>query len=1288
MQREPGARKDQMTRTTARKRPSQVEKGSIPVGRTRDPYRPAQGSFPIVGVGASAGGLEAFSELLHEIDGHDAGMALVLIQHLDPTHTSFLREALGKTTTMPVQQAEDGMRVEPGHVYVIPPNTALGIRGDRLTLSPRSDDPRVKHLPVDAFFRELAADRGSRAIGIVLSGTASDGTDGLQAIKEANGITFAQDPASAKFDGMPRSAVDAGVVDYCLPISELARELVRISHHPYIVAPESSLSIHDAAALEKVIALVRTAARVDFGEYKSPTFQRRLARRMALRRIDTIEAYLHLLQQTPEEVWALFEDTLIHVTSFFRDPEVFEHLKADVFPVILKSKAEGAPIRLWVPGCATGEEVYSLGIALAEFLGDSPRPIQIFGSDVSAKAIETSRAGVYPEAALRDVSDERRRRYFTKVDRGYRIVQSIRELCVFVQHDLGRDPPFSRVDLVSCRNVLIYFDQRLQKRVVPTFHYALNQPGFLLLGRAESIGGFTQLFQLFDRANKVFARTSAPSALRFAQRSEVHRTEPGQGPRERKRDEREEVTTLPQLDLARRVDRLLLTRYAPPGILINEKMEIQQFRGQTGAYLEPAPGEPQNNVMHMAREGLPMMLRAAVAEAKRTSATVTVAGVEVGQNGSKRTCDVVVIPLLGAPDPGDALYMVLFEEPTPGTSRTEKQERRTVHETSRDTRRLPKVESELAATKEYLQTVIAEHGRTNEDLGTANEELISGNEELQSMNEELETAKEELQSINEELTTVNDELQFRNHEVTQVNGDLVNLLTTVDIPILILDSERRIRRFTPKARHLLNVLPSDVGRPFEDIKTNVDVADLDQQIAEVIETMTVKESEVQDREGHWYRLQIRPYKATDNRIDGAILSLFDIDALKHLVQTAQLANAVAERANHTKDEFLATLSHELRTPLSSMLMRAQLLRRGDMDEARVRRAGEGIEAGVRMQVQLIDDLLDVSRIVTGKLSMDFQPVDLVTLITRVVDAMSLAIERKSLKLELDLLPGESLALVGGDEVRLQQVVTNLLTNAIKFTPRLGTVTLSLAVADGDAVIRVKDTGMGIDSAFLPNVFNRFTQENSTSTRAYGGLGLGLAIVRHLVELHRGTVIAQSPGTGMGATFTVTLPLMNAQHGTPGRPKLAAARASLDPAALTGLRILVTDDDRGTREAVADMLEQMGADVWIARSAAEAMKAIEEFRPQLLLSDIAMPGEDGYAFIRKVRALGVEHSGNIPALALTALAREEDREHALAAGYQIHLAKPVDIEGLAKAVLSLATLRGAHRPASSAPPSPS
>ena len=1237
-------------------------------------------TFSIVGVGASAGGLEAFSQLLRHIDPRLCGMALVLIQHLDPTHTSFLREALVKTTKMPVHQAEDGTRVEVNHVYVIPPNTNLSIHAGRLTLTPRNDDGKGPHLPVDHFFRSLAAERGSRAIGVVLSGTASDGTEGLRAIREANGITFAQDPASAKFDGMPRSAVDAGVVDYCLPLPELAETLTRISQHPYVTATawESTTAMHDAGALEKIFALVRQAARVDFSEYKSPTFERRLARRMALRTVESLRDYLKILQGSPAEVMALYEDTLIHVTSFFRDPAVFESLKASVFPAITRGKADGASIRIWVAGCATGEEVYSLAIALLEFLGTASRPIQIFGSDLSSKAIETARAGFYPDSALRDMSDERRRRYFTKVERGYRIVKSIRELCVFVQHDLARDPPFSKLDLVSCRNVLIYFDQELQKRVVPTFHYALSQPGFLVLGHAENIGGFKQLFEAVDKTHKIFARTAVVSTLRFARRSE--RSESPSSPR---MPDRAVPEIRPEADLSKRLDRLLVARYAPPGIVVNGKMEIVQFRGQTGAYLQPAPGEPRHDLMHMARDGLAMTLRTTVAKAKGGTLPIRAAGVEFGENGAKRSCDVVVIPLAGASSERDTFYVILFEERPAPTATAKRGKALSAPAKVRDKRRAPELARELAATKEYLQTIIAEHGRTNEDLGTANEELVSGNDELQSMNEELETAKEELQSLNEELTTVNDELQNRNHEAAQVNGDLVNLLTTVDIPILILDSERKIRRFTPKARRILNVLASDVGRPFEDIKTNIDVPDLDQQIADVIDTMAIRESEVQDREGQWYRLQIRPYKTTDNRIDGAIVSLVDIDGLKHLIEAAQLANADAERANRTKDEFLATLSHELRTPLSSMLMRAQMLARGGMDADKVTHAGEAIEASVRMQVQLIDDLLDVSRIVTGKLNTQFEPIDLAKIVASAIEGLTLAFERRSLTVEAKLTASEFDGHVYGDARRLEQIVTNLLTNAIKFTPKLGTVKISFAVDDGKAILEVADTGMGIEASFLPFVFNRFTQENATSTRAYGGLGLGLAIVRHLVELHHGTVTAESPGVGKGATFTVTFPVVMAVIPAPPLSAASLARAAVDFARLEGLRVLVIDDDRASREAIADVLEQTGVTVQLAQSSAEALGLLDEFRPELLLCDVAMPEEDGYTFIRALRARGAARFGDVPALALTALAHDEDRDRALAAGFQMHVSKPVDIDRFKRAVLALSALPGT-RPLRDAP----
>jgi len=996
---------------------------------------------------------------------------------------------------------------------------------------------------------------------------------------------------------------------------------------------------------------------------------------MALRRVGGFKDYLTLLERDTAEVRALYEDILIHVTSFFRDPEVFAALESQIFPAVIAQKPAGAPIRIWVAGCSTGEEVYSLGISLLEVLGDAANPVQIFGSDLSEATIAKARAGLYPDSALRTVTEERRKRYFVKTDRGFRINKTIRDLCVFVQHDLARDAPFSKLDLVSCRNVLIYFDPVLQRRILPTFHYALNQPGYLLLGRTESISGFGRWFSTVDKANKIFARTAVPSTLRFAPRKsppQIERPAP---------DASATIHPRRAVDLGRHLDHVLLARYAPPGVLINEKMEVLQFRGQTGAFLQPAPGEPQNDVIKMARPGLVSALRAAIAEAKQEMAPIVRSGFEVDEGASTRMCNLVVFPFTGPPDVKESLYVVLFEEAVPAEAGGATVNRRRRTDWLDEGRRIPRVEHELMATKEYLQSLIEEHGRTNDDLGSANEELVSGNEELQSMNEELETAKEELQSTNEELTTVNDELHSRNQDVTQANSDLLNLLVTVDIPIIILDVERRIRRFTPKARSILNVLPSDTGRPIDDIKPNIAVPDLDSQIAEVIETMAVKESEVQDRNGRWYRLQIRPYKNTDNKIDGAILSLVDIDALKHLLGTAQEARSEAEQANRAKDLFLAVLGHELRTPLTTLLLQSQLLRRADgLEPGKVARAAERIERATITQMQLVDDLLDVSRIIAGKLQVKLRAVDLSAIVRAALEGVSAAAAAKSIQLVVSL--DESIGAVAGDPARLQQVVSNLLTNAIKFSPDGGHVGVTLDVRDGHARVQVTDKGAGIDPAFLPQVFNRFSQEDSSNTRSTGGLGLGLAIVRHLVEQHHGTVEAHSAGIGQGATFTVTLPLAKARPEFVGHEEHVAsapgkgARDVRDYSRMKGLPVLVVDDDLGTREAVAEMLTGMGAQVRVAASTAEAMSAVLELRPQVLLCDIAMPGEDGYAFIRKLRALERDGRGETPALALTALATEADAQRSLAAGFQMHLTKPVDMARLSKAVLALAERKDA------------
>ncbi|MBC8131880.1 MAG: PAS domain-containing protein, partial [Deltaproteobacteria bacterium] len=1089
-----------------------------------------------------------------------------------------------------------------------------------------------------------------------------------------------------------------------------AKELVRLSRHPYLAASSSKqtrpptfdvkpdgskekiqgLPIGDGSSsdpkggtvLAKIMAIVRTVVGVDFTEYKTPTFARRLARRMALRRVEGQDNYLALLGRDADEVRNLCEDTLIHVSSFFRDPQVFQALRISVFPEIVKHKAEGAPIRIWVAGCSTGEEVYSLAICLLEFLGDSshPYPIQLFGTDVSDRAIGTARAGKYADGAMRGLSDQQRARHFTKLDVGFRINKSVRDLCVFVRHDLARDPPFSKLDMLSCRNVLIYFDQKLQKRVLPTFHYALNQPGFLLLGRTEHISGFVQLFSPVDQASKIFARSATRSDLRFAPRSEM--------PPAATLATAVRTNEFPRRagDIGRHLDSLLLARYAPPGVLVNEKLDVLQFRGQTGSYLQHAPGEPQNNIVKMARGGLRAKLQETLARAKKEMAPVRTEGVEVDQDGFTRICDIVALPFSGLPDVKEQLFVLLFEEiPAAGAKSPRKAGRKSRRDsgkvkgglanTAPNEKRIPELEHELSSTTEYLHSLIQEHSRTNEDLGSANEELVSGNEELQSLNEELETAKEELQSTNEELTTVNDELHHRNLEVGLINSDLVNLLDTVDIPIVILDKRRHIRRFTPKASDVLNVTSGDVGRLFDEIKPNIDVPDLDGQIAEVIATFAARESEVQDRDGRWYRMQIRPYKTPDDRIDGAVLSLFDIDALKHHVREAQQAKGRAESADHAKDDFLAVLSHELRTPLSALLMQTQLLRQVGADPAKRDRACDAIERSTKMQVQLINDLLDVSRIVTGKMRVDLQPVDLAAIVKTTLDNVAALAESKSIEMRGFL--DRSMGPVSGDRIRLEQVISNLVVNALKFTPKGGRVDVVLENAEGMAHLKVSDTGMGIEPDFLPRIFHRLTQKDSSSTRPYAGLGLGLAIVRHLVGAHGGTVTAESPGSGKGATFHVRLPLLpempetrgdldSAVQSTTDAPPTGEAAAGV----LSGKRILVVEDDVDIREALDEMLTQTGATVMTAGSAAAAISMFRHFHPHALLCDIAMPVEDGYAFIRRVRALGPDEGGGTPALALTALAGETHRQRALAAGFQMQLTKPVDIDALAAAVTEL------------------
>ena len=857
------------------------------------PTHLASDSFPIVGIGASAGGLEAFRELLQHLS-RNSGMGFVLVQHLAPRHESALPDLLSRSIGLAVSEVKDGMMVQPNHVYVIPPNTNMAILRRRLHLVPRTD-VHGHHLPIDHFLHSLAVDRGSTAIGVILSGTGSDGTLGMKAIKAEGGITFAQDEKSAKYPGMPQSAVAAGWVDFVLPPREIAAELEQISRHPYLTrakAPEMlELPPKDADEFRKILFLLRNHSRVDFELYKHTTIKRRVRRRMVVHNINRLRDYVKFLEKNNAELDALFQDILIHVTGFFRDPSTFEALKAKVFPALLAGRKPRTPIRIWVPGCSTGEEVYSVAIVLLEYLGDraSEFPMQMFATDISESSIERARTGIYMENITADVNPGRLQRFFARVDQGYQISKQIRDACVFAKHDLTRDPPFSRVDLVTCRNVLIYLGSTLQKRVLSFFEYAIKPGGFLLLGTSESIGGSGEHFAMVDKKQKIYLRKISTPRPVLDFQSPERALEKGT-------TEGGAAEPIPGFDLQKAVDRVLLTKYVPAGIVFNEDLQILHFGGRTGAYLEPSPGQASLTLMKMAREGLLVDLRTLIHRAKRDDRSARKESIELKSDGRVLSVDVEVAPIKGA-SPRERYYLILFEEARPsGVPELKKTKGgREARRQKVEERESVRLREELAQTKASLQSIIEEQETTNEELRSANEEILSSNEELQSTNEELETAKEELQSSNEELTTLNEELQNRNVQMSVVNSDLNNLLASIHIPIVMVGSDLCIRRFTPIAEKVFNIIPSDLGRPIGNIRPSLEITDLEEVIRESIETISTREREVQDREGRWYSLRVRPYRTVENKIEGAVVVLLDIDVLKSEVTDLRLhAEAIVE----------------------------------------------------------------------------------------------------------------------------------------------------------------------------------------------------------------------------------------------------------------------------------------------------------------------------------------------------------------------------------------------------------
>jgi two-component system CheB/CheR fusion protein len=828
--------------------------------------------FPIVGIGASAGGLEALEQFLGNVPEH-SGMAYVVIQHLDPTQKGMLPELLQRVTPMKVFQVKDRMAVKPNCVYVIPPNKSMSILKGVLHLF-EPIEARGLRLPIDFFLRSLADDRQELGIGVILSGMGSDGSIGIRALKEKNGIVVVQDPTTAKFDSMPRNAIDSVLVDIIAPAGELPLKLIDFLKHITVVKSDLEVEVKDPSSLDKIIILLRAHTSNDFSLYKKNTVYRRIERRMSVHKIDKITSYVRFLQENPKELEILFKELLIGVTNFFRDPKAWQMLKDKVLPVFFANLKAGSILRAWVPGCSTGEEAYSLAIVFKEVL-EKINPyggysLQIFATDLDNEAVETARKGLFPANIVADVSPDRLARFFTSTDDGYRVNTEIREMVVFANHNIIMHPPFTKIDILSCRNLLIYMDSELQKKLLGLFYYSMNPDGVMLLGSSESLGTQGHLFSCMDAKLKVFKRSVTnltPELFDF----------PSSFSRNKSVSNEKQIPDRSTQNIQTLADQLLLRHFSPAGVLVNENGDIIYFSGRTGKYLEPAVGKANLNIFAMLRDGIRNEFPVAFRRAIMKKETVVMRNIKIGTNGGTQVLNVT-IQWIDKPEPLMGTVMIIFTDvlETSSSKPTAKGKK------TLGSIRQSELEEELRRMRQEMQNTLEEMQTSQEELKSTNEELQSTNEELQSTNEELTTSKEEMQSLNEELQTVNAELQSKVDDFSRLNNDMKNLLNSTDIATLFLNKELNIRRYTNQATKIFKLIKSDIGRPFTDQASDLIYPELADDAREVLRTLVYIQKQIPTRDGRWFSIRIMPYRTFDDRIDGIVITFINISDLKQM----------------------------------------------------------------------------------------------------------------------------------------------------------------------------------------------------------------------------------------------------------------------------------------------------------------------------------------------------------------------------------------------------------------------
>jgi two-component system, chemotaxis family, CheB/CheR fusion protein len=1306
----------------------------------------------VVGIGASAGGLDPLVRFFDNLP-KATGMAFVIVQHLSPDFKSLMDELLARHTVLPIHLVEDGMPVEADHVYLIPAKKEMIISGGQLLLSER-DRQQELTLPIDVFFRSLAQDRGAESIAIVLSGGGSDGSRGIRHVREAGGLVLAQDLESAQFDGMPRAATETGVVHQTLPPQDMPRALLEHARCRSTSVPDGIEGQRaQPRGLDAVYRLLETEFGIDFNHYKPSTVTRRIERRLALAQSPNLDEYLARLRSERDELDALYRDLLIGVTRFFRDPEAFDLLEQRILPDLLMREPRSAPLRLWVAGCATGEEAYSLAILVQELMAiHGDRSVKIFATDVHRGSLERAAIAAYDEEAVANVSSERLARYFTQSGSTYQVVPELRQMIVFAQHNVISDAPFTRLDLITCRNLLIYLLPAAQQRVLSFFHFALTQSGVLFLGPSESLGPLADGFEIVDKHWQLYRKVGevrTPVDVR-------------QRPALSSIDSRVAVPAM--LPAARHSLGQLLSVYdalleetMPPSLIVNDRGELVHALGGAARFLRVRDGRQSLDVQDLVDADLKMILAGGIKRAVIERSAVVFNGVRA--QADDHAYRVTIRPIAGRSTSARHL-IVSFESHEPGRrSATDPPIQIDVDHVSQQ--QLAALEAELGTTKESLQAAI-------EQLEASNEELQASNEELQASNEELQSTNEELQSVNEELYTVNAEYQRKIAELTELTNDMDNLLASTEVGTIFLDGQLRIRKFTPQIAGTFGLLPHDVGRPIETFAHKLHYPELVADLKRVLASGQPIERDHLDPHGKSFFLRLLPYRAK-GAADGVVLTLIDVTGLKAaedaLFHERYLLNSLLRsvpdaiyfkdtrgrfiRFNHAmaarlgiddpadaigktafdlsdhdaamalhredeavirsgqpqhyrleprraangteawdmvtrlplvdrenaivgviaifrdvteqvrakvkideevrrRDQFLAMLSHELRNPLGAVVTATAMLKGADTPNSLQARTVSVLERQSRQMARLLDDLLEASRVTQNKIELRRRVVDLRLIAGEAADAVRAQMQDKGLDFTVDLDP-EPLWM-NADSARLQQVQINLLSNAAKYTASGGRVSLRVRHEANGAAIRVKDNGAGIAPQLLESVFDLFVQGRHTLDHSNGGLGVGLTLVRALVEMHGGTVTAHSHGDGTGSEFVVRLPLTTLSDPAPAQDESPMS------APASGTTAVIVEDNADSREMLCAMLTREGLVCHDAPDGLTGLRLIDEVSPDVVILDVGLPEMDGLEIARRIRA-NPRHVG-VRLIALTGYGQTGDRQATTQAGFDCHLVKPV------------------------------